>query len=266
MFLNKKKRGTRAVSVMLAAAMIASVAVTSAVSTSAASVSTQAVSSSSNSYGLMSNIQDGTILHCFCWKYNDIKAMLPQIAEAGFTSIQTSPAQVGGGSGVWWLLYQPLGFYAGNNDVGTKADLQSLCSEADKYGIKIVVDVVANHLAGDHSNIQNDLKDSQYWHHESGGINYLNRREIHQREIGMPDINSENEYVQQCVRKYVNELKGMGVDGIRWDAAKHIGLPVKTVISGRLLPKDQDYGITAKSLITLCLLMKAMTIVIMLNV
>ena len=44
-------------------------------------------------YGLASNIQDGVILHCFDWKYNDIKAELPNIAAAGFTSIQTSPAQ-----------------------------------------------------------------------------------------------------------------------------------------------------------------------------
>lgn len=224
MFLSKKKRGTKAVSIMLVAAMISSVAVISAVSTSAASENTQAVSSG-DTYGLKSNIQDGTILHCFDWKYKDIKAELPNIAAAGFSSVQTSPAQVGAGSGTWWWLYQPLGFYVGNNDLGTKADLQSLCDEADKYGIKVVVDVVANHLAGDHSNIQNDLKDSQYWHHAGGGIDYFNRRQIHQGEIGMPDINSENEYVQQCVRKYVEELAGMGVDGIRWDAAKHIGLP-----------------------------------------
>ena len=47
-------------------------------------------------YGLMDNIQDGTILHCFDWKYADIMAELPNIAAAGFTSVQTSPAQPGG--------------------------------------------------------------------------------------------------------------------------------------------------------------------------
>ena len=46
-----------------------------------------------NEYGLVDNIQDGTILHCFDWKYNDIKAELKNIADAGFTSVQTSPAQ-----------------------------------------------------------------------------------------------------------------------------------------------------------------------------
>jgi alpha-amylase len=41
----------------------------------------------------------------------------------------------------------------------------------------------------------------------------------------MPDLASENYYVQQVVANYINELKNIGVDGIRWDAAKHIQLP-----------------------------------------
>ena len=179
-----------------------------------------------NNYGLCDNIQDGVILHCFDWKYNDIKAELANIAAAGFTSVQTSPAQPGCGTDIWWGLYQPLGFYIGTNQLGTKSDLQALCTEADKYGIKVIVDVVANHLAGDHSNIQSDLKDSQYWHPSLGkDINWADRYQVTHGEIGMPDINSEHSYVQQCVRKYIDELKSVGVDGIRWDAAKHISLP-----------------------------------------
>lgn len=227
----KHRFGKKALSLLMAICLLASVfslptvvtAVTTDETTSA--VTTNETASQAADYGLADNIQDGVILHCFNWKYNDIKAMLPEIAEAGFTSVQTSPAQPQVTSGKWYWLYQPLGFYVGTNDLGTKADLQALCDEAENYGVNVVVDVVANHLAGDHSNIQSDLKDSQYWHQESGGINYLNRWEIHQRAIGMPDINSEHSYVQQCVRKYVDELVSMGVDGIRWDAAKHISVP-----------------------------------------
>ena len=67
-------------------------------------------------YKLADNIQDGVILHCFDWKYNDIKAELPNIAAAGFTSVQTSPAQPSVNSGVGYWLYQPLGFYVATND------------------------------------------------------------------------------------------------------------------------------------------------------
>ena len=117
-----------------------------------------------NNYGLQDNIQDGVILHCFDWTYNDIRAELPNIAKAGFTSIQTSPAQTGVNSGIWYWLYQPLGFSVSSNDLGTRSELQQLCTEAERYGIKVIVDVVANHLAGNHTNIQSDLKDSKYWH------------------------------------------------------------------------------------------------------
>lgn len=184
-----------------------------------------AARTSGNSYGLADSIQDGVILHCFNWKYSDIEAELPAIAEAGFTSVQTSPAQPSVKSGTWYWLYQPLGFYVGTNDLGTKEDLEDLCDEAEKYDINVIVDVVANHLAGDHTNIQGDLKDSQYWHTYGKVTSWADRDQVINGEIGMPDLNSEHPYVYQTVSNYIDELQDLGVDGIRWDAAKHIGLP-----------------------------------------
>ena len=43
--------------------------------------------------------------------------------------------------------------------------------------------------------------------------------------IGMWDLKTEDSRVQEKIKEYVAELKSCGVDGIRWDAAKHIGLP-----------------------------------------
>lgn len=177
----------------------------------------------SEDYGLADNIQDGTILHCFDWKYNDIKAELPNIAAAGFTSVQTSPAQKGDGS-TWYWLYQPQTFSIQSNALGTKGDLEALCKEADKYGIKVIVDVVANHTRS----IGDDGLGSDCFHHDEGGIDYgpgSKRYDYTHKKIGMPDLNSESSTVQNKVKGYVQELKSVGVDGIRWDAAKHIGLP-----------------------------------------
>ena len=175
-------------------------------------------------YGLADNIQDGTILHCFDWKYSDIIEELPQIAKAGFTSIQTSPVQPAAGQGPWYWLYQPTSFTVGQ-DLGTKEELTQLCEEADKYGIKIIVDVVANHLAGNHDSIQADLRDAKYWHTYGEIVSYNDRTQVTQGNIDMQDLNSEDEYVQQVVAEYIDELKEIGVDGIRWDAAKHIAVP-----------------------------------------
>lgn len=175
---------------------------------------------------LADNIQDGTILHCFDWTYQQIIDELPNIKAAGFTSVQTSPAQQAvKGYDTWYYLYQPNTFTIGNSGLGSESDLKRLCSEAEKLGIKVIVDVVANHLAGDHSNIDYTLKDSQYWHNGGNHIDYTNRYEITHNNIGMPDINSEHSYVQQKVKNYIQQLKSDGVDGIRFDAAKHISLP-----------------------------------------
>lgn len=193
--------------------------------TESAEVSAESSSSVGADYGLADNIQDGVILHCFDWKYTDITAELPNIAKAGFTAVQTSPAQANNNHGTWYWLYQPRGFYVDTNDLGTKAQLQTLCTEAEKYGIKVVVDVVANHLEGEHRNIVDDLKPGQYWHNMGGVSDWNDRYQVTHGEIGMADLATENSYVQSCVRNLVRELKDMGVDGIRWDAAKHIGLP-----------------------------------------
>ena len=79
----------------------------------------------SEDYGLADNIQDGVILHCFDWTYNDIKKELPNIAAAGFTSVQTSPAQKGDGS-TWYWLYQPQTFSIQPNALGNKDELKAL--------------------------------------------------------------------------------------------------------------------------------------------
>ncbi len=220
----------RILSVILAVCTILSVLAGFSFTASAATVEYVEVAANtelaevSKDYGLAKNIQDGNILHCFNWKYNDIKAELPNIAAAGFTSVQTSPAQPAG-SGEWYWLYQPYGFYIGSNALGSKSDLQSLCTEADKYGIKVVVDVVANHLNGDTGRVQDDLRDGQYWHNYGTVSNWADRYQVTQGEIGMRDLNSEHSYVQQKVASYMKELEAVGVDGIRWDAAKHIALP-----------------------------------------
>ena len=201
----KIKLRRRLTSIILALLMIISLIPSGLVmpesKTLAADITTQATSLTN--YGLVDDIQDGTVLHCFNWKYTDIIAELPNIAAAGFTTVQTSPAQVGAGTGAWYWLYQPLGFYVGSNGIGTEAELKTLCTEAHKYGMKVIVDVVANHLAGDHSSIQNDLKGSEYWHYYGSQIDYKNRYAVVNGDIGMQDLNSENSYVQQIGRAHV---------------------------------------------------------------
>ena len=189
------------------------------------------ISLADNTYKLASNCQDGVILHCFDWTFNQIKNRIPEIAAAGYTSVQTSPAQANGGGSTWYWLYDPYGFRLGNA-LGSQQDLTNLCTEASKYGVKVIVDVVANHLAGGdsgkagyYSGIDSEFKNDEYWHDRIDNIDYGNRYSITRGRIGLPDLNSENSFVQGKVKDYIATLKSCGVSGIRWDAAKHIALP-----------------------------------------
>ena len=182
--------------------------------------------SAANSYGLPENCQDGTILHCFDWSFNQIKEELPNIAKAGFTSVQTSPSQGNAGdNATWYFAYQPYDFTFATGGLGSKQDLINLCAEADKYGIKVIVDVVSNHLNGSMNYVAPKWNNNEYWQTHGSNIDYNNRWQVTHGDIGMRDLNSEHPTVYNAVRAYVDELKSYGVDGIRWDAAKHIGLP-----------------------------------------
>lgn len=176
-----------------------------------------------NKYGLKDNIQDGVILHCFDWTLADIQEEIPNIAKAGFTAVQTSPVHERAGKGsVWYDVYRPYDFKIGNG-LGSEADLKALCDKAHEYGVKVIVDVVANHT--DYSNVAARLLDVSLYHQLNHGINWNNRNDVTHGEIGMKDLDTNNPTVQAIIRQYIQDLKACGVDGIRWDAIKHIGLP-----------------------------------------
>ena len=176
-----------------------------------------------NKYGLKDNIQDGVILHCFDWTLADIQEEIPNIAKAGFTAVQTSPVHERAAKGsVWYDVYRPYDFKIGNG-LGSEADLKALCDKAHEYGVKVIVDVVANHT--DYGNVADRLKDEGLYHKPFDVSNWNDRDQVTHGKIGMWDLDTNNPIVQAIIRQYIQDLKACGVDGIRWDAIKHIGLP-----------------------------------------
>ena len=239
--------GKKIASAFLSAAMLAT-SFTGLGGMMAAS-STPVDAASASDYGLMDNSQDGVILHAWDWSFNNIKANMAKIAAAGYTSVQTSVIQQakegtkGKGNNVWWLYYQPANFTidnTGNSALGNKAEFAAMCEEAHKYGIHVIVDVVANHL-GNNSGydkapaIPSDIKDdSSCWHDLwNQEINYGSRYSItHGSMGGLPDLNTENPKIQNLVKTYLKECIDCGADGFRFDAAKHIGVPNDTDNAG----------------------------------
>ena len=193
-------------------------------------------------YGLMDTCQEGVILHAWQWSFNNIKENMAKIAEAGYTSIQTSVIQQakegtkGKSNQMWWVYYQPAQFViddTGNSALGTKAEFTAMCEEAHKYGIHVIVDVVANHLGNQNkydlsTAIPSDIRDDTSCWHTDGftEINYNSRYSItHGSMGGLPDLNTENTKIQNYVINYLKECIDAGADGFRFDAAKHISIP-----------------------------------------
>ena len=232
-------------------------------------VSTDSVSSSTVDFEQADNIQEGVILHCWNWSYNNIKKYLPQIAAAGYTAVQTSPVTqpkdyywegvaygnvgipdgTGGYDGNWWKVYQPVTESICNNGYtwfGTEAEFKSMCEEAEKYGIKVVVDIVANHMGniqgwkiGSVEEVMSDispqvgqfwnpdmLTDSSYWHISTSWVHTSDGRfDVTQGNMGMPDLNTGDSKVQNMILNLMKECIDNGADGFRFDAAKHIETP-----------------------------------------
>lgn len=191
-----------------------------------------------NPYGLTEKISDGVILHAWCWSFNTIRENLHKIAEAGYTSVQTSPINQcvvgdnGGmdlmGNGKWYYHYQPTLYTIGNYQLGTLNEFKQLCSEAETYGIHIIVDVVANHCSSDYNSISDEIKNLEggAFHKNMGIGDFNNRYQCTQGWLlSLYDLNTQNKNVQNMILSYLKECVAAGADGFRYDAAKHIELP-----------------------------------------
>lgn len=232
-----KKTFKRRFSVVLAAIMVIS---SLAFSTTAGAANSEPEAISAQSYNLPDKIEDGAILHCWTWNFKNIIDNLPKIAEAGFKSIQTSPinaVKIGDGGklslkstnkGNWWYQYQPTDYTIGNYMLGTEDEFMEMCNEAHKYGIKVIVDIVANHCSSDYSVISSHVKNigGKAFHDRVEISDWSNRYQVTQGKLsGLYDLNTQNPAVQQMIVDYVTTVLSEGADGFRYDAAKHVELP-----------------------------------------
>lgn len=236
------KKAKKIASLVVASALLTS-SFAAITSVNAAEVDSSAQTASADST-LRDKVGDGVMLHAFNWSYNTIKENLPAIAAAGYTTVQTSPVQQpkdystsGDVTGQWWKLYQPISFHIAEQSwLGTKDDLKSLCDEADKYGIKIICDIVSNHIANADENrpdsVSNQVKKYEpefykkrrtYTRTYKGDANDSSVQAVVQGHVSKcPDLVTNDTAVQTYIINLLKECIDCGVDGFRFDAAKHI--------------------------------------------
>ena len=159
--------------------------------------------------------------------------------------------------------YDISDYYDVNPEFGTKEDLEKLITEAEKRGIKVILDLVINHTSDEHEWFLEALKnpESKYrnyyifkrgenglpptnWRSHFGGSAWEkvegetdeNGNEMYYLHLftkKQPDLNWENPEVRKELYKIVNYWLEKGIAGFRVDAinsikkdARYLDLPV----------------------------------------
>ena len=180
---------------------------------------------------------------------NGITAKLDYLKELGITLIWVcpifkSPMDDNG--------YDISDYYDVNPEFGTKEDLEKLIAEAEKRGIKVILDLVINHTSDEHEWFLEALKnpESKYrnyyifkrgknglpptnWRSHFGGSAWEkvegeadeNGNEMYYLHLftkKQPDLNWENPEVREELYKMVNYWLEKGIAGFRVDAINSI--------------------------------------------
>ncbi|EKD33643.1 MAG: alpha amylase catalytic region [uncultured bacterium] len=180
------------------------------------------------------------IVQMFNWPFVEITKVLPRLKSLGYSHVHISPPQRSNERvWQWWGRYQPIDFSVIAGPLGSEAEFLAMNQEADRQDIKIIVDVVVNHMVSvradeipdpDFVVFQGDNIVSEKFPQFDPG-HFHRRCDIHD-DINsiracwlsgeLTDLRTESDYVRQVAREYLQRLVALGVDGFRFDAAKHI--------------------------------------------
>ncbi|MET9294803.1 carbohydrate-binding module family 20 domain-containing protein [Streptomyces sp. NPDC003077] len=173
------------------------------------------------------------------------KACTDELGPAGYGYVQISPPNEHLAGSPWWTAYQPVSYKIGTK-LGNRSDLKSMIDTCHAAGVKVIADVVINHMANASGTGSAGSPFSKYDYPGtySGAdldtcrkkiVNYRDRWESQNCEMGdLPDLDTGEEHVRKTTAGYLNDLLSLGVDGFRVDAAKHIPAGDLAAIKSRL--------------------------------
>ena len=190
-----------------------------------------------------------TSVQMFHWKWTDIaKECSSFLGPQGYGGVQISPPSAANRGSNWWDIYQPVDYTNFTSKMGNEAELKSMINSCHAAGVRVYADIVVNHMAAGSGTATNGAT----WN--AGSLTYPrfsandfhancdilgsdynnNRNGVTQcRLVGLPDLNTGSSYVQGQVKNYLTTLIAMGMDGFRFDAAKHIQqAELQTMVNG----------------------------------
>jgi len=184
----------------------------------------------------MANGQPTAIFHAFNQNYSNVETFACALADHGYSHIQLSPAQRSNPGHEWWKRYQPVDLSV-IEGLGSASDLQQLIETAHSCDLKVIADVVFNHMANldggdDFENLSKypglSPADFNTRNNNLGeklcGINYNDGNRGSELDCwlgGLPDLKFTDTVIT-LQQAHLQRLLDLGVDGFRFDAAKHI--------------------------------------------
>ena len=180
--------------------------------------------------------QPVAIFHAFNQQYQDVENFVCTLAEQGYSHVQISPAQKSNSGNEWWKRYQPFD-YSVIEGLGSETDLKNLTNKAHSCNVKVIADVVFNHMANlDGGDGFEDL--TKYPSLSPGDFNTISSNpgekpcdidyndgntnsELNCWLGGLPDLKFTDN-VKTIQKAHLKKLLDLGIDGFRFDAAKHM--------------------------------------------
>ncbi|MEU8520284.1 carbohydrate-binding module family 20 domain-containing protein [Streptomyces sp. NPDC048577] len=182
----------------------------------------------------------------FEWKFASVAtACTEQLGPAGYGYVQVSPPQERIQGTTWWTAYQPVSYKIAG-PLGDRAAFKSMIDTCHAAGVKVVADSVVNHMANASGTGTGGTSFSKY---DYPGLysgadmddcratlsNYQDRADVQDCElVGLPDLDTGEDWVRGRIAGYLNDLFSLGVDGFRIDAAKHMPAGDLAAIKARL--------------------------------
>ncbi|MEU9704856.1 carbohydrate-binding module family 20 domain-containing protein [Streptomyces sp. NPDC047981] len=182
----------------------------------------------------------------FEWKFASVaKACRDQLGPAGYGYVQVSPPQERIQGPTWWTAYQPVSYKIAG-PLGDRTAFTSMVDTCHAAGVKVVADTVINHMANASGTGTGGTSFSKY---DYPGLysgadmddcratisNYQDRANVQNCElVGLPDLDTGEDWVRGRIAAYMNDLLSLGVDGFRVDAAKHMPAADLANIKSRL--------------------------------
>ena len=149
--------------------------------------------------------------------FNGITARLDDLKDLGVNILWLMPIHPIGQvkkKGTIGSPYAVRDYYAINPDYGTKEDFHRLISEAHRRGMKVIIDIVANHTSWDSVM----MKWPEFYEHDAQGrITYPHDWS------DVAELNYENprlrQYMTDMLKYWIREF---GLDGFRCDVAEEV--------------------------------------------